>query len=51
MKLKDLTVQDIKNICKKHYKCSSECPLREHQWCCLGLRNMTKKELESEIKL
>ena len=52
MKLKDLTIGRIKEICKstnlKQCK-KNDCPLAEHQWCCLGLRNMTKQELESEI--
>ena len=52
MKLKNLTIQKIKDICKSHnLKACKEkkCPLYNHAWCCLGLRNMTEKELESEI--
>ena len=50
-KIKDLTIQDIKRICKKHGKCSPSCPLASHYWLCLGLENMTKKEMEEDIKL
>ena len=51
MKLKNLTIGKIKEICKSKRACPKTCPLKEHQWCCLGLRNMTIKELESEITI
>lgn len=51
MKLKNLTVGKIKEICKSKKGCPKTCPLKDHQWCCLGLRNMTTKELESEITI
>ena len=51
MKLKNLTVGKIKEICKSKKSCPKTCPLKDHQWCCLGLRNMTIKELESEITI
>ena len=54
MKIKNLTIGKIKEICKSHNlkACrENKCPLHEHQWCCLGLRNMTKEELESEITI
>lgn len=51
MKLKNLTIGKIKEICKSKKGCPKTCPLKEHQWCCLGLRNMTTKELESEITI
>ena len=49
MQIKDLTLQDIKNICRSKGRCSKKCPLYEHTWCCMGLKNMTKREMESEI--
>ena len=52
MKIEELTIRDIKTICKstKQKYCSTKkCPLYEHKWCCLGLKNMTEKELEEEI--
>ena len=55
MKLKNLTIGKIKEICKSTPRKSAcykrKCPLSGHEWCCLGLRNMTKEELESEIKI
>lgn len=51
MKLKNLTIGKIKEICKSKRACPKTCPLKDHQWCCLGLRNMTTKELESEITI
>ena len=51
MKLKNLTIRKIKEICKSKKGCPKTCPLKDHQWCCLGLRNMTIKELESEITI
>lgn len=51
MKLKNLTIGKIKEICKSKKGCPKTCPLKNHQWCCLGLRNMTAKELESEITI
>ena len=48
-KIEELTIRDIKNICKSKRYCPKTCPLHEHQWCCLGLRNMTEKELEVKI--
>lgn len=51
MKLKNLTIGKIKEICKSKRACPKTCPLKDHQWCCLGLRNMTIKELESEITI
>ena len=50
MKVKNLTIGKIKDICKKHRHCK-ECPLTNIKWACLGLRNMTTKELESEITI
>ena len=49
MKIEELTIRDIKTICKSKRYCNKNCPLIEHQWCCLGLRNMTEKELNQEI--
>ena len=49
MKIEDLTVRDIKTICKSKRYCPKTCPLANHQWCCLGLRNMKEKELKEEI--
>lgn len=49
-KIEELTIRDIKNICKSKRYCPKTCPLYEHQWCCLGMRNMTEKELKQEIK-
>lgn len=52
MKIKNLTIGKIKDICKSTNlkQCrKGNCPLFDHQWCCLGLRNMTTKELESNI--
>ena len=49
MKIKNLTIAKINEICRKH-KCK-ECPLINHTWLCLGTKNMTKKELETDIKL
>lgn len=52
MKIEELTIRDIKTICKntkKNYCFNGNCPLYEHQWCCLGLRNMTEKEMKKEI--
>ena len=49
MKIKNLTIGKIKEICKSKRACPKTCPLKDHQWCCLGLRNMTTIELESEI--
>lgn len=52
MKIKNLTIQKIKDICKNTSlaQCQkSNCPLYDHQWVCLGLRNMTNKELETNI--
>ena len=51
MKLKNLTIGKIKEICKSKKGCPKTCPLKDHQWCCLGLMNMTTKELESEITI
>lgn len=51
MKIKNLTIGKIKEICKSKKRCPKTCPLKDHQWCCLGLRNMTIKELESEITI
>ena len=51
MKVKNLTIGKIKEICKSKKGCPKTCPLKDHQWCCLGLRNMTTKELESEITI
>lgn len=51
MKLKNLTIGKIKEICKSKKGCPKTCPLKDHQWCCLGLRNMTIKELECEITI
>ena len=51
MKLKNLTIGKIKEICKSKKGCPKTCPLKDHQWCCLGLRNMTTKELENEITI
>lgn len=51
MKLKNLTIEKIKEICKYKKGCPKTCPLKDHRWCCLGLRNMTNKELESEITI
>lgn len=50
-KLKNLTIEKIKEICKSKKGCPKTCPLKDHRWCCLGLRNMTKQELESEITI
>ena len=49
MKLKNLTIEKIKEICKSKKGCPKTCPLKDHRWYCAGLRNMTTKELESEI--
>ena len=48
-KIKDLTIGDIKKICKKHRRCNNLCPLYEHELCCINFNLMNKKELESEI--
>lgn len=49
-KIKDLTVQEIKNNCRKHRRCYG-CSFQEHSWLCLGLKNMKKKELEKEVEV
>jgi hypothetical protein len=48
-KIKELTVQDIRNICTSHTVCNKKCPLLEYSWLCMGTANMTKKNLEVEI--
>lgn len=51
--VKDLTIGEIKMICKNTSKveCNKgNCPLFKHLWLCLGLRNMKKKEMESEVE-
>lgn len=50
MKIEELTIRDIKTICKKHKRCHN-CPLENHNWCCMGLKNMTEKEMKSEVLL
>lgn len=48
MKVKNLTIGKIKDICKNHRHCK-ECPLTDIKWACLGLKNLTEKELEKEL--
>lgn len=48
MKIKNLTIGKIKDICKKHKHCK-ECPLTDIKWACLGLKNLTEKEIEKEL--
>lgn len=48
-KIKDLTIQDIRDICASHTRCNAKCPLVDHQWACRGMANMTKTEMEVEI--
>lgn len=48
MKVKNLTIGKIKDVCKKHKHCK-ECPLTDIKWACLGLKNLTEKELEKEL--
>ena len=50
-KIKELTIEEIANECKKRHRGCGKCPLQEHQWCCMGQLNMTKKELESEVEI
>lgn len=50
MKIEELTIRDIKTICKKHKRCY-KCPLENHTWRCMGLKNMTEKEMKSEVGL
>lgn len=49
-RIEDLTIRDIKTICKSKRYCPN-CPLKEHQWLCLGLKNMTETELKEEVDL
>ena len=53
MKIRDLTIQDIKTICKKTKKahcCTRKCPLyTKANWLCLGQLNMTEQALNKEI--
>lgn len=48
MKVKNLTIGKIKDTCKKHKHCK-ECPLTDIKWACLGLKNLTEKELEKDL--
>ena len=50
-KIKDLTVKEIKAVCKANRHCSVNCPFFDHQWLCLGLKNMKKSEMESEVEV
>ena len=50
MRIEQLTIRDIKTICKSKKHCPKSCPLSKHQWLCLGLRNMTESELKSEVE-
>lgn len=53
-KIKDLTVGEIEKICKSGIRkgtCfGSKCPLYQFQWLCLGVKNLNKKALESEVE-
>ena len=48
-KIRDLTIGEIKATCKTKKVCHKDCPLYNHKWLCLGLRNMTEKELNKEV--
>ena len=50
IKISDLTVRDIKRICKRRKRCYM-CPLEKHQWLCLGLKNMKESELKKEVEV
>ena len=51
IKIENLTVRDIKNVCKNKRYCNKNCAFYKHQWLCLGLKNMTEKELNSEVEI
>ena len=46
---KDL--EEIAHECKRRHRGCGTCPFKEYQWCCMGQRNMTKKELETEVEI
>ncbi len=50
-KIRDLTIGEIKAICKTKKVCHKDCPLYNHKWLCLGLRNMTEKELNRKVEI
>ena len=50
-RIEDLSIREIKTICKRKRYCNKNCPLWNHTWCCMGLKNMKEKELKEEIEL
>ena len=49
-KVKELTIQDVKWICKKHPQCRN-CPLKSIGWLCLGLKNMDSGTMNKVVEI